>query len=63
MVLARMFLRDVDVLVFDEATSALDQQTEMLVQNTIRNIGKDKTIVVVAHRKSSLELCDRLIYL
>lgn len=62
-VLARLFLRDVDMFIFDEATSALDQRAENLIQNAIRSIGADKTIVVVAHRESSLKLCDRLIYL
>ena len=62
-VLARLFLRDVDMFIFDEATSALDQRAENLIQNAICSIGKDKTIVVVAHRESSLKLCERLIYL
>ena len=63
LILARLFLRDVDMFIFDEATSALDQHSENLIQNAIRSIGDDKTIIVVAHRESSLELCDRLIYL
>lgn len=63
LVLARLFLRDVDMFIFDEATSALDQHGEQMIQKAIREIGEDKTILVVAHRKSSLELCDRLIYL
>lgn len=62
-VLARLFLRDVDMFIFDEATSALDQRAENLIQNAISSIGKDKTIIVVAHRESSLKLCNRLIYL
>lgn len=63
LVLARTFLRNVDIFIFDEATSALDQHTENLVQQAIANIGRDKTIIVVSHRESSLRLCDRLIYL
>lgn len=63
LVLARLFLRDVDMFIFDEATSALDQHGEQMIQKAIREISADKTILVVAHRKSSLELCDRLIYL
>ncbi len=62
-VLARLFLRDVDVFIFDEATSALDQYSENVVQDAIRNIGKDKTIIVVAHRESSVGLCERRIVL
>ncbi len=60
-VLARLFLRDVKVFIFDEATSALDQYSESIIQDAIRSIGQDKTIVVVAHRESSLALCDRVI--
>lgn len=63
LVLARLFLQDVDMFIFDEATSALDQNSESMIQSAIGNIGQDKTIIVVAHRESSLSLCDRLIYL
>lgn len=63
LVLARLFLRDVDVFIFDEATSALDQHAENLIQNVICNIGEDKSIIVVAHRESSLKVCNRLVYL
>lgn len=63
LVLARLFLRDVDMFIFDEATSALDQNTESMVQQAMNNISRDKTIIIVAHRESSLRLCDRLIYL
>ena len=62
-VLARQFLRDVEVLLFDEATSALDQYSESIIQDAIESIGKAKTIIIVAHRKSSLALCDRIIEL
>ena len=63
LVLARLFLRDVDMFILDEATSALDQNTESIVQQALSNISRDKTIIVVAHRESSLTLCDRLIQL
>ena len=46
---------------FDEATSALDQYNENLIQDAIRYISEDKTVIIVAHRKSSIELCDRII--
>ena len=59
--LARMFLQDNDVFIFDEATSALDQYSENIVQDAIRSIPGDKTIIVAAHRESSLKLCDRII--
>jgi len=63
LVLARLFLRDVDILIFDEATSALDQYSESFIHDAIESIGKDKTLIVVAHRQSSLSLCDRVIAL
>ncbi len=63
LVLARLFLRDVDIFIFDEATSALDQYSENIVHDAINNIAKDKTIIVVAHRESSINLCDRKIEL
>jgi ATP-binding cassette subfamily B protein/subfamily B ATP-binding cassette protein MsbA len=62
-VLARQFLRNVDIFIFDEATSALDQYSENMIQDAVGSIGRDKTIIVVAHRKSSLALCDRVISL
>lgn len=63
LVLARLFLRDVDMFIFDEATSALDQNSESIVQQAVSEIGRDKTILVVAHRESSLNLCDRVVAL
>ncbi|KYH33963.1 putative multidrug export ATP-binding/permease protein [Clostridium tepidiprofundi DSM 19306] len=60
-VLARLFLKNVDVFIFDEATSALDQYSENIIHSAIEAIGKDKTMIVVSHRKSSIELCDRVI--
>jgi ABC-type multidrug transport system fused ATPase/permease subunit len=61
LVLARLFLRDADVLVFDEATSALDQYSESVIHDAIQSLGRDKTILVVAHRESSIALCDRVV--
>jgi ABC-type multidrug transport system fused ATPase/permease subunit len=64
LILARQFLRGTnDIFILDEATSALDQYSESIIQDAIGSIGKDKTIIVVAHRKSSISLCDRLIEL
>ena len=63
LVLARLFLRDVDIFIFDEATSSLDQYSESVVHDSIRSIGAEKTIIIVAHRESSLALCDRAIAL
>ena len=61
LVLARLFLRDPDVLIFDEATSALDPYSERIIHDAIEALGRDRTILVVAHRESSIALCDRVI--
>ena len=49
-----------EVLVLDEATSALDAATETGVIDAIRAASRDKTVVVVAHRPSTLVDCDRI---
>ncbi len=61
LVLARQFLRDADIYIFDEATCALDQYSESIINDALASIGNDKTIIIVAHRKSSLALCNRVI--
>ena len=61
--IARAIYRDPDILVFDEATSALDSRTERAVSNAIENLRRDKTIIVIAHRLSTVRHCDRLILL
>jgi ABC-type multidrug transport system fused ATPase/permease subunit len=53
----------VDVLIFDEATSSIDQYSESIIHDAVNAIGRDKTIIVVTHRESSIELCDRIISL
>ena len=61
--LARAFLMDVDVYIFDEATSAIDQYSEKLINDAIANMNKDKIVMIVAHRESSIQLCNRVIRL
>jgi len=51
------------VIFFDEATSALDNDTEYAVTNAINNIDKETTILIVAHRLTSLSVCDLVIEL
>jgi ABC-type multidrug transport system fused ATPase/permease subunit len=59
--LARAFYKKADILVFDEATSALDISTEKSLMLAIESIGKNYTILTVAHRLSTLSKCDRII--
>jgi ABC-type multidrug transport system fused ATPase/permease subunit len=61
--IARALYRDPPVLFFDEATSALDAQTEEAVNEAIRALSGDKTVVVIAHKEASLRGCDRTIHI
>jgi ABC-type multidrug transport system fused ATPase/permease subunit len=56
--IARALYKRADVIVFDEATSALDSSTESDVMEAIDKIGKDITILIVAHRLTTLKSCD-----
>jgi len=59
--IARALYKKADVLIFDEATSALDTNTENEVMNSIKALSKDLTILIIAHRLSTLEECDEII--
>ena len=56
--IARALYKKSDVIIFDEATSALDNQTESEVMKSINDLGNDLTIIIVAHRISTLNNCD-----
>ncbi|MAH26077.1 MAG: ATPase [Opitutae bacterium] len=59
--IARALYRNPTVLIFDEATSALDNKTETEFMETIRAFRGDKTMIVVAHRLSTLKYCDKVL--
>lgn len=61
--IARALYRDPDVLFFDEATSALDNATERAVMEAIHNLTGEKTIILVAHRLTTVRPCDRIFVL
>lgn len=61
--IARALYRDPDVLVFDEATSALDNLTERAVMEALRNIAGTKTIIVVAHRLTTVMDCSNIFFM
>ena len=61
--IARALYKKADVLIFDEATSALDTVTEKAVMDAIDEISKDVTILIVAHRLSTLKNCDWVVEL
>jgi len=61
--IARALYHDPDVLVFDEATSSLDGLTEAAVMQSIDSLARKKTIIMIAHRLSTLRNCDAVFVL
>ncbi|MGW0802447.1 ABC transporter ATP-binding protein [Nonomuraea sp. NPDC002799] len=61
--LARAIVRDAPILLLDEATSALDSESELLVQEALWQLMRDRTALVVAHRLSTVVRMDRLVVL
>jgi subfamily B ATP-binding cassette protein MsbA len=61
--LARVFLKDPAIILLDEATSALDNESEKLVQQSIHQFQRDKTIIMVAHRLSTVLNADTIFVL
>jgi ATP-binding cassette subfamily B protein len=61
--IARALYKQAQVLVFDEATSALDTATEQALMESIEGLSKKLTILMIAHRLSSVERCDRILVL
>lgn len=58
--IARALYHDREILILDEATSALDTETEVLVNEAIKSLAGVKTLIIIAHRLSTVEHCDRL---
>jgi ABC-type multidrug transport system fused ATPase/permease subunit len=59
--IARALYHDPDVLILDEATSALDNLTEKAVMDAVQNLGQAKTVVMIAHRLSTVRNCDLIV--
>lgn len=59
--IARALYKDSQILILDEATSALDEKTEEAIKHTIDLIRKDKIIILIAHRPSTIELADQIL--
>ena len=59
--IARALYKQADVIVFDEATSALDNQTESAVMSAIEDLGDDLTVIIVAHRLTTLKNCTQVV--
>lgn len=60
-IIARALLKNAPILILDEATSSLDNLTENLIQRSLRNLMKGKTVLVIAHRLSTLLNMDRIL--
>lgn len=58
--IARALYHDPEVLFFDEATSALDSETENMIVDSIQALAHQKTIIIVAHRLTTLRYCDKI---
>jgi ABC-type multidrug transport system fused ATPase/permease subunit len=58
--IARALARNPQFIIFDEATSALDNETEQEINKLIKVISKDITILIIAHKNSALEICDKV---
>ena len=61
--LARAFLKEAPILILDEATSALDAKNENFIAQSLQNISDEKTVIIIAHRSTTIEQCDKVITL
>ena len=61
--IARALYKQADVIIFDEATSALDNKTEQAVMQSIESLGKNLTLLIIAHRLTTLQNCDQIVEL
>lgn len=61
--IARLFLKNPPILILDEATSALDNATELLIQDALDRLSRNKTTLVVAHRLSTIKNADTIVVL
>ncbi|KAL7462485.1 hypothetical protein ACHAXS_002989 [Conticribra weissflogii] len=61
--LARAILKRAPILLCDEPTSSLDSHTELEIMNNLKEVGKDTTCVIVAHRLSTIQDCDEIVVL
>ncbi|OBZ14201.1 hypothetical protein A8L34_09580 [Bacillus sp. FJAT-27264] len=58
--IARILVKNPKILIFDEATSFLDSQNEMLIRKVMSDMSKDRTLIIIAHRFSTIKSCDKI---
>lgn len=63
LVIARAFIQKTKIILFDEATSALDNETQAYIQKAIDNLKNNHTILIIAHRLSTVVNCDKIMVL
>ena len=61
--IARAVLKDAPILILDEATSSVDTETEMLIQQALEKLMVGKTVIVIAHRLSTVRRADKIVVL
>lgn len=61
--IARELYKDIEILILDEATSALDYETEKIIQNNLENLHGQYTMLIIAHRLSSIKNADNIVYM
>ena len=61
--IARLFLKNPPILILDEATSALDNESELVVQNSLEELAKNRTTLIIAHRLTTIRNASKILVL